>query len=115
VIPAVIATAAVAIWYLGGRWWRLRQTGEYDLRREWKYWIATLAIVVALDVVASGGRLLLLALGPFILIPAGGYLLANAVVLKSRTGKDFRLLGWVTIIAGAMNGIAVVIELWLHP
>jgi len=104
ITPLAVALCVGAI--LGYRWLALHRTAGFSPRTEAGYGALGLAAVVASVAVTIAGRTAMLILSPFVMIPAGVYLLRRSDAVTSEFGLNLRRAGWAAIATGILSGVA---------
>jgi hypothetical protein len=101
-----LAVAAAMLFFLALRWRGLAPTGRYSLRAESPYWLFAAGAVALSVVVTVAGRVAMLVVTPFILVPAGIYLLQLGRSGVRLGDWDIALAGWAAVAGGVLAGIA---------
>jgi uncharacterized membrane protein len=107
----IFSTVAIVVAFAAYRWIGLRQTGKFDVRNEWPYWLFGIGIIGVSIVLTVAGRMAMLFATPLILIPAGIYMLQRSTAVRTEFGLDWRRTGWLTVAAGVLGGAAVIAAL----
>jgi uncharacterized membrane protein len=102
----IITTAVIMVAFVAYRWVVLTRSGQFSVRSEWPYWAFGIGAIVVSILLTIAGRLALLVATPFLLIPAGVYMLKRAERTKAEFGLDWRRTGWVTIATGILGAAA---------
>jgi uncharacterized membrane protein YfcA len=102
----IVTTAAIVVAPSVYRWIGLRRIGQFDVRSEWPFWLFGLGMIGVSVVLTVAGRVAMLAATPFILIPAGVYMLHRSTVAKTEFGIEWRRTGWTTIATGVLASVA---------
>jgi uncharacterized membrane protein YfcA len=102
----VVAVSIAVAAYLFVRWRRAPGWRNYNVRIEWRYWaLGAMAIGVAVSLSVLG-RLATLLLTPFVLVPAGAYLILHSRRGLTERDRRMRLYGWLTVLVGTLGAVA---------
>jgi hypothetical protein len=107
ILATIVLVLAMAVF----RWRVLSASGVFDVRAEVPYWLAGGAAIAIAVVLTFAGRLALLVATPFVLIPAGAYLIRRSTRVETEFGINLRQSGWATVVTGLLAGLAA--GLWL--
>lgn len=102
----IITTAVIMVAFVAYRWVVLTRAGQFSVRTEWPYWAFGVCAIAVSIVLTIAGRFAVLVATPFLLIPAGIYMLKRSDTTRAEFGIDWRRTGWVTIATGILGGAA---------